>query len=153
MHPTRSTTLSLGRDTISAVGEVHPNVLDAYNVDEHVAVLELNLSMLLAINEKVAVWKPTSRYPSSEFDLAFVLADTVPAEKLEKVIRQASGSLLVDLALFDSYRGTGVADGSRSLADRLRLQALDHTLTDAEVVAVRQKIVTVAAKLGAYLRA
>ena len=67
------------------------------------------------------------------------LADSVPAEKVEKAIRQAAGSLLVDVALFDVYRGAGVADGSRSLAYRLRLQAPDRTLTDTELTDVAQQ--------------
>ena len=152
LHPTRSATLSLGRDTIGAVGEVHPDVLDAYGVDERVAVLELNLSVLLAMDEKVAVWKPTSRFPSSDLDLAFVTPDSVIAEKVEKAIKQAAGALLVDLALFDVYRGAGVADGSRSLAYRLRLQALDRTLGDVELTDLRNKVITGVAKLGATLR-
>ena len=82
-----------------------------------------------------------------------MVADTVPAEKLDKAIRQAAGGLLVDLSLFDVYRGAGVVDGSRSLAYRLRLQAADRTLTDTEVASVRAKIVTVTGKLGAQLRA
>ena len=57
--------------SIGAVGEVHPDVLDAYGVDERVAVLELNLTVLLATEPKPAAWKPTSRYPSSDLDLAF----------------------------------------------------------------------------------
>ncbi|MGZ4792811.1 MAG: phenylalanine--tRNA ligase subunit beta [Ilumatobacteraceae bacterium] len=152
LHPTRSATLSLGRDTIGAVGEVHPDVLDAYGIVERVAVLELNLSILLAIEEKVAVWKPTSRFPSSDLDLAFVTPDSVIAEKVEKAIKQAAGTLLVDLALFDVYRGTGVPDGSRSLAYRLRFQALDRTLGDAELTELRNKIIAGVAKLGATLR-
>jgi phenylalanyl-tRNA synthetase beta chain len=152
LHPTRSATLSLGRDTIGAVGEVHPDVLDAYGVDERVAVLELNLSVLLTIDEKVAVWKPTSRFPSSDLDLAFVTPDSVIAEKVEKAIKQAAGALLVDLALFDVYRGAGMRDDSRSLAYRLRLQALDRTLGDAELTDLRNKVITGVAKLGATLR-
>ena len=152
LHPTRSATLSLGRDTIGAVGEVHPDVLDAYGVDERVAVLELNLSVLLAIDEKVAVWKPTSRFPSSDLDLAFVTPDSVIAETVEKAIKQAAGALLVELALFDVYRGAGVADGSRSLAYRLRLQALDRTLGVVELTDLRNKVITGVAKLGATLR-
>ncbi len=152
MHPTRSATLSLGRDVVGAVGEIHPSVLEAFGVAERVAWLELDLSRLLSAEPKIAQWKATSRYPSSDVDLAFVVADTVPAEKLDKAIRQAAGGLLVDLSLFDVYRGAGVVDGSRSLAYRLRLQAADRTLTDTEVAAVRAKIVTVTGKLGAQLR-
>lgn len=153
LHPTRSATLSLGRDAVGAVGEVHPDALDAYGISERVAVLELNLSVLLAAEPKVAQWKPTSRFPSSDFDLAVAVPDTVAAEKVEKAIRQGAGEWLVDLALFDVYRGTGVADGARSLAYRLRLQAADRTLTDADVAQVRDKVVAATAKLGAVLRA
>ena len=98
------------------------------------------------------MWRPTSRHPSSDLDLAFVLADDVPAEKLEKAIRQGAGPLLVDLELFDVYRGDPIPGGHRSLAYRLRLQAADRNLTDADVADVRTRVDTAAQKLGAVLR-
>jgi phenylalanyl-tRNA synthetase beta chain len=152
LHPTRSATLSLGKDVVGGVGEVHPDVLDAYGVDERVAVLELNLSLLLAQEPKVAQWKATSRFPSSDFDLAFAVPESVASEKVEKAIRQGAGATLVDLALFDVYRGAGTAEGTRSLAYRLRLQANDRTLTDTDVAHVRDKVVAGVAKLGGTLR-
>jgi len=152
LHPTRSATLSLGRDAIGAVGEVHPDVLDSFGVDERVGILELDLSVMLATEAKVAVWKPTSRFPSSDLDLAFATPDSVTAEKVEKAIKQAAGALLVDLALFDVYRGAGLPQDCRSLAYRLRLQALDRTLGDAELTELRNKVVAGVAKLGATLR-
>jgi phenylalanyl-tRNA synthetase beta chain len=152
LHPTRSATLSLGRDVVGAVGEVHPDVLDAFGIGERVAMLELNTSVLLAGEPKTPSWKPTSRFPSSDLDLAFETPDSVTAEKVDKAIRQSAGGLLVDLALFDVYRGAGVRDGARSLAYRLRLQALDRTLTDAELGEVRSKVVAAVGKMGATLR-
>ena len=152
LHPTRSATLSVGRDVVGAVGEVHPDVCDAYDVAERVAVLELNLDLLLAAEPKPPAWKPTSRYPSSDLDLAFTVPAKLSAERVEKAIKQAAGNVLVDIALFDVYRGTGVAAGDRSLAFRLRLQAADHTLTDDELTAVRTKVVAAVTKQGATLR-
>ena len=152
LHPTRSATLSLGRDVVGSVGEVHPDVLDAFGINERVAVLELNTTVLLANEPKAPSWKPTSRFPSSDLDLAFETPESVTAEKVEKAIRQSAGGLLVDLALFDVYRGVGVRQGARSLAYRLRLQAPDRTLTDAETGEVRNKVVAAAAKMGATLR-
>ncbi|MFZ4718964.1 MAG: phenylalanine--tRNA ligase subunit beta [Ilumatobacteraceae bacterium] len=152
LHPTRSATLSVGKDIVGAVGEVHPDVLDAYGISERVAVLELNVTVLLAAEPKVPQWKATSRFPSSDFDLAFAVPESVSAEKVEKAIRQGAGNGLVDLALFDVYRGKGLPEGSRSLAYRLRLQAPDRTLTDADVAQVREKIVALVGKLGATLR-
>ena len=152
LHPTRSATLSLGRDSIGAVGQIHPDVLDAYGIDEDVAVLELNLSVLLASEAKVAMWKPTSRFPSSDLDLAFVTPDSVTAEKVDKAIKQAAGALLVDLALFDVYRGAGVPADSRSLAYRLRLQSSDRTLSEDELTELRTKVIAGVAKLGVTIR-
>lgn len=153
MHPTRSATLSIGRDVLGFLGEIHPDVLDAFHVHERVAWVELDLTRLLAIEPKIAQWKPTSRYPSTDLDLAFVVPDGLSAERVDKAIRQAAGTLLVDLALFDVFRGAGVPDQARSLAYRLRLQAVDRTLTDAEIGALRDKVVAAASKLGVALRA
>ena len=80
------------------------------------------------------------------------MPDSVVAEKVEKAIKQGAGALLVDVALFDVYRGTGVPEGSRSLAYALRFQALDRTLTDAEVGQLRDRCIAAVAKLGATLR-
>ncbi len=152
MHPGRSATLSYGKDAIGVVGEVHPDALDGYEIAERVALLELNLSVLLAMEPKVPQWKATSRFPSSDFDLAFVVPDTTAAEKVDKAIRQGAGATLVGLALFDTYRGKGVPDGSRSLAYRLRVQAADRTLADTDIAALRDKVVAAVAKLGGQLR-
>jgi phenylalanyl-tRNA synthetase beta chain len=101
---------------------------------------------------KPTQWKPTSRQPSSDLDLAFVLPDDVEAERLEKAIRQGAGARLVDLQLFDVYRGEGVASGARSLAYRLRLQAPDRSLDDNDVAEARRAVEATAGKLGAELR-
>ncbi len=152
MHPTRSATLSLGKDVVGAVGEIHPDVCDAFDVTERVAWLELDLSRLLAVEPKIIQWRATSRFPSTDIDLAFVVPDDVAAEKIDKGIRQASSGLLVGLVLFDVFRGAGIESGSRSLAYRLRLQAPDRTLTDAEVSGMKNKVVGTLSKMGAVLR-
>jgi phenylalanyl-tRNA synthetase beta chain len=152
LHATRSATLSLGNDPVGAVGEIDPAVLEVFDIAERVAVLELNLDRVLAKPPKPALWKATSRMPSSDLDLAFALPDDVPAEKLDRAIRQGAGALLVDLDLFDVYRGEGVGAGRRSLAYRLRLQPTDRNLTDADIAAVRERCAAAASKLGAELR-
>ena len=152
LHATRSATLQAGKQAIGAVGEVDPTVLERFGVSERVAVLELDLDHVLDREPKPAAWKPVSRYPSSDLDLAFVLPDDVPAERLEKAIRQGAGVLLVDIELFDVFRSPAVGDGRRSLAYRLRLQAPDRNLTEADTAEVRRAVLTAGTKLGADLR-
>jgi phenylalanyl-tRNA synthetase beta chain len=152
LHATRSATLQAGRDPLGAVGEVAPDVLASFEVDERVAILELDLDQILDREPKPAQWKPTSRYPSSDLDLSFVVPEDIPAERVEKAVRQGAGNLLVDIDLFDVYRGERAATGTRSLAYRVRLQAPDRNLTDADIAEVRRGVEAAATKLGAQLR-
>jgi phenylalanyl-tRNA synthetase beta chain len=144
--------LQAGRDPLGTVGEVAPDVLEAFEVTEPVAILEFDLDQILDREPKPTQWKPTSRYPSCDLDLSFVVPDDIPAERVEKAVRQGAGSLLVDVDLFDIYRGERAAQGSRSLAYRVRLQASDRNLTDADIADVRRSVEAAATKLGAILR-
>jgi phenylalanyl-tRNA synthetase beta chain len=152
LHATRSATLQAGKDPIGAVGEFDPAVLQRFDVSERVAVVELDLDDVLGRLPKPVLWRPVSRYPSSDLDLAFVVPDSVPAERVEKAIRQSTGSLLADIELFDVFRGTAISEGRRSLAYRLRLQAADRNLTDADIADARRNALAGVAKLGGELR-
>ena len=151
-HPKRSATLRRGKQVVGCVGEIDPRVLAAHQITTSVACLELNLSVLLTESERVATAKTVSRFPRSDFDLAFVVPTSQPASAILKALRQAGGAELVDLELFDVYRGVGLDPATRSLTFRLCLQARDRTLTDAEVTAIRQRCLDAAGKLGAKLR-
>ena len=151
-HPGRSATLRRGKQIIGAMGEISPVVLKKYGIAGRVSCLEVSLTTVLREEPKPVAARSVSRYPSSDIDLAFVAADELAAFDLHRALKSAAGNLAISLDLFDVYRGKGVDDGSRSLAYRLRLQAADHTLTDDEVAAVRQKCIDAAAKVGAKLR-
>lgn len=154
LHPTRTAEVVVAGRSRGHVGEVDPVVLEAYGVHGRVAWLELDLGGLLDGPHGSRRYTPVSKFPSSDIDLAFVLAGTVAASQVEASLRKGGGELLVGLELFDVYRGPGVDEGSRSLTYRLRFQAKDRTLTDDEIGAVRQSCIDqVAAKTGATLRA
>ncbi|MGH9243570.1 MAG: phenylalanine--tRNA ligase subunit beta [Acidimicrobiales bacterium] len=140
-HPTRSARVMVGATDVGVVGEVDPGVAAAFGVDERVAWLELDLGRLLGLPHGDRPYGPVSRYPSSDIDLAFEVPDAVPAGEVETALRDAAGERVTRVELFDVYRGPGVAEGSRSLAYRLRVQAPDRTLTDGEIADLRQRVV------------
>ncbi|MEY2406379.1 MAG: phenylalanyl-tRNA synthetase beta chain, partial [Acidimicrobiaceae bacterium] len=153
MHPTRTAEVVVAGEVLGAVGEVDPGVLEAHGITGRAAWLELDLGRLLDLPHGERPYRPVSRFPSSDIDLAFEVPDSVPAAELERILRSAAGDLLVDLRIFDVYRGPGVAAGSRSLGFRLRFQAPDRTLTDADVAAVRERAIdAVQASLPVQLR-
>jgi phenylalanyl-tRNA synthetase beta chain len=94
-----------------------------------------------------------SPYPPVDRDFAFVVDDAVPAETLLAAVRTADKVLIREVSLLDVYRGAGLEDGKKSLALAVRLQAQDHTLSEAEIEATARKIVAAASKAtGAVLR-
>jgi phenylalanyl-tRNA synthetase beta chain len=152
LHSTRSATLARGKTVLGVVGEIDPIVLHQLGIDTRIACFELNLTLALAEQPKPAQAKDINRFPSSDLDLAFVAPDTVTAATLQRGLRQAAGARLVSIVLFDVYRGKGVADGSRSLAFRLRLQEVGGTLTEAVLADVQKACIAAAEKIGARLR-
>ena len=153
LHPTRSAEVVVAGRTRGAVGEIDPEVLSACGVTGQVGWLQLDLQEVLGGPRARRRYRPVSKYPPSDVDLAFVAPDRVAAALLERALRASAGSLLDRLELFDVYRGPGVPEGSRSLAYRLRFQALDRTLTDAEVAQARQRCIDeTSRRTGATLR-
>ena len=96
---------------------------------------------------------PLPRFPAVARDIAVVCKDEVTVGALEACIRRAGGALLRDVALFDIYRGRGVAEGSKSVAFSLTLRSDERSITAAEADAEVQAVLDALEKeLGAVLR-
>lgn len=155
-HPGRSAVVALGPKAIAAFGEIHPRILKAFEIDVPVAAFEFDLEELPRPKERATKAKPPLEalpYPPADRDFAFLVDLDVPAGELLEVVKKAGGRLVREVRLFDVYSGRGIPEGKKSLAVRVRLQAPDHTLTDAEIEKVANHIVEEAARrLGAVLR-
>jgi phenylalanyl-tRNA synthetase beta chain len=154
LHPTRGARV-MGWDgqTVGTVGEVHPDVATAYGLRQRVGYLTLSVDALLAQPRRPDQAREVSRFPASDMDLAFVVAEPVPAGAVAATLREAGGDLLESVWLFDVYRGGQLTARQRSLAFRLRFRALDRTLDDAELAGARRRAISaVVGAHGAELR-
>ncbi|MET0717881.1 MAG: phenylalanine--tRNA ligase subunit beta, partial [Pseudoxanthomonas sp.] len=130
-HPGRSADVFREGQRIGWIGQLHPRLQRALELDGEVIGFELDLAPLtLRVLPKAG---ELSRYPSVRRDLAFVVADEVPWQAISDTVRSAVGPLLRDLLLFDRYVGPGVESGQKSLAMGLILQDNSRTLTDRDV--------------------
>ncbi len=93
-----------------------------------------------------------SRFPQVRRDLAVVVDENVVVQTLLDAMRQANIAHVVELALFDLYRGKGVENGKKSLAFRVLLQDTEKTLTEAEIDQSVIQLLEVLQLLGAQLR-
>ncbi len=141
LHPMRAAELRVNGTAVGAFGELHPKVAAQFLLgDRAVQVAELDLEAVLAAVPARYGYKPFSTFPPAKRDVAVVVADATPAEAVLAEIRAAGGELLTDAALFDVYRGTGLPDGTKSLAFALTYQAPDRTLGEKEIVKAHEKV-------------
>jgi len=139
-HPGKSCTVFAGRERIGSVGEVHPAVLDTFNIDKPVFCFELDFEKLVQISrQKLSITAP-SRFPDSSRDVAILVPDTLTSEKILACVRGVKAKELEQVNIFDVYRGTGIPDGYSSIAIRVRYRSYDHTLTEEEINALHKKI-------------
>ncbi|XQA79754.1 phenylalanine--tRNA ligase subunit beta [Xanthomonas sacchari] len=133
-HPTRSADVYRDDVRIGWIGQLHPRLLQAMQIDVDVLAFELDLAPLAARALPRAA--ELSRFPSVRRDLAVVVPDAVSWAALARSVRAAVGPLLREVVLFDRYVGAGVEAGCKSLAMGLILQDNTRTLTDRDVEAV-----------------
>ena len=152
-HPGRSGALTLGPKTILAsFGELHPATLKTLGVDFPVLAFEIHLDALPAAKPQKRKALKTSDFQLVTRDFAFVVDATLAASDLLKAVNGTEKTLLRDVTIFDVYAGKGVAEGKKSIALTVTLQADDRTLTDAEIETVSKAIIASAMKVGASLR-
>jgi phenylalanyl-tRNA synthetase beta chain len=172
LHPTRSAHLVVQSNNgdgatvvIGSVGEVDPDVVTTFGLTRtagnttearRIGWLEVDLGLLfdeVRVPRRQVVASAVSRFPSSDIDLAFVVEDRYSTDAVVDTLRSAAGDLLESVRLFDVYRGTGITDGARSLAYRLRFCSPVRTLTDEEVGELRSQCINaVEQEFGATLR-
>ncbi len=153
-HPGKCARLIVNGRSLGVFGEVHPLVRQRYDLPPTPLLAgEFDLEALQALVPDRYDVQAVPAYPPVLEDLAVVVDESLPAERVATLIEQAGGKLISRIRLFDVYRGEQIGRGKKSLAYSLTYQAPDRTLTDEEVAQIRQRIVRrLEQELGAKLR-
>ena len=153
LHPGRTAGVVIGGETVGVVGELHPSVVERFDIDAPKAALfELDLSAVL----KHVPWlrhefRAISRFPVATRDLALVTGTDVEAGLLRAMIEDHP--LVVRATLFDLFEGEGLPEGTKSLAFRLDMQSTEGTLDTAQLnAAVDELVKRLERETGARLR-
>ncbi|MCS6901604.1 MAG: phenylalanine--tRNA ligase subunit beta [Myxococcales bacterium] len=161
LHPRGAGVVRVGNQVVGRFGLLHPDVIERMDLGGSAVVVELDLDALETLGRATPKAAPIPRLPAIARDMAFTVAEAIPAGEVEGQIREAAGDLCEQVELFDVFRGGSVPEGHRSLAFRVTYRdPLDRagqegarTLTDAEVEERHRSIVeTISKRLGATLR-
>ncbi len=151
LHPTKQAAIVIEDNRLGVLGEVHPKVLDAFEIPESVYLFEIDLTALVPFTTGHKLFQPISRFPAIIRDIALVVDSGVTHRQALDII--TGFPLVTGVALFDVYAGEQLPADKKSLAYRITFQSPSHTLTDAEVNKVQQQILDKLSKqLGATLR-
>ena len=152
LHPGKAAEIRVDGQVVGIFGELHPLTREKYEFgDAPVVVAEFELDILRSITPTYGI-APVPEVPPVLEDIAVIVDESVPAERVENLIRQTGGKTVSNVRLFDVYRGEQIGPRKKSLAYSLTYQS-DKTMTDADAASIRNKIVKrLEYEVGAKLR-
>jgi phenylalanyl-tRNA synthetase beta chain len=152
LHPGKAAAIQLGSSGIGALGEIHPDLREELELPPFL-VFELDFGRMVQYAPRELKVRSLPRFPSVERDLALVVDEEFPAQRIIDWVRDLNHSLIEDVQVFDQYRGAPIPDGKKSLAYTISYRAEDRTLTDAEVKTLHEELIArIGAVFGAELR-
>ncbi len=140
LHPGQAAEIRRGDVHAGWVGRLHPDIERRLDLTYSGIVFELELEVALCA--AVPHFSEVSRFPAVRRDLAIVVEEAVPVQKLLDCVQTAAGVVLRDTTVFDIYRGAGIETGRKSVAIGLNLQDVSRTLTDDETDAIVARVVS-----------
>ena len=152
-HPGRNAAVLLGDTQVGTFGEVHPEVLENYDLPYKAYLFEFDLEALVNATVFSRRFEPISIYPKVERDLAIVVDKNVLSDMPIALIYTTGGEWVESVRLFDVYEGEQVPEGKKSLAYTIVYHSATETLTDKAVNTLHDQVVEcLYQELGAELR-
>ena len=152
-HPGRCAKIVYNNIYIGTFGELHPNVIENYNLGQRVYVAEINIYTVFENLNLTKSYNPLPKYPSTSRDIALIVKDEVFVKQIEDIIKANGEDLVESYKLFDVYKGAQIEEGHKSIAYSITYRSKDKTLTDEDVAKVHEKILSeLSEKLNANLR-
>lgn len=152
LHPGRQADIIYDGVTVGYLGEVHPDVLDNYNIGTRAYVMVLDMPCILPFATFDRKYEGIAKYPAVTRDISMVVPKAVLAGQIEAMIEQRGGKILEEYKLFDIYEGSQIKEGFKSMAYSITFRAKDRTLEDADITASMKKILNGLEGLGIELR-
>jgi phenylalanyl-tRNA synthetase beta chain len=157
-HPGKCARVLSGEKQLGVFGELHPQVRERYDwpaayAGTPILAADMDMDAILALVPALYETAPVPEYPPVLEDLALVVDESLPAERVAELIRQTGGKVVANVHLFDVYRGEKIGPGKKSLAYSLTYQVADKTLSDKDVAGIRTRILRrLEQEVGAKLR-
>ncbi|MBE5847569.1 MAG: phenylalanine--tRNA ligase subunit beta [Lachnospiraceae bacterium] len=153
LHPGRQALIGYEGKTVGYLGEVHPEVLDNYNIGTKAYIAVLDMPEIYPFATFDRKYEGIAKYPAVTRDISMVVPKKILVGQIEAIIAQRGGKILESYNLFDIYEGSQIKEGYKSVAYSIVFRAKDRTLEENDVASAMKKILNGLEGLGIELRA
>lgn len=140
-HPGKAASILIDGTVCGMAGAVHPDHCRVLDLTATPWVFEIDLAPLLLHARTAVRYQQLPRFPTTVRDVALVADETLPVQAVIDVVRSLGNPLIVDMSLFDQYRGSPIPQNKQSLAYSIAYRATDRTLTALEVNALHLQVI------------
>ena len=152
LHPGRQADIVYDGVVLGYLGEVHPQVLDNYNIGTKAYVAVLDMPSVVPFTTFDRKYEGIAKYPAVTRDLSMVVPRDILVGSIEAMIQQRGGKILESYQLFDVYEGDQIKEGYKSVAYSITFRAKDRTLEEADITGAMKKILNGLSSMGIELR-
>ncbi len=152
LHPGRQALIIYNGTVVGYLGEVHPQVLDNYNIGTKAYVAVIDMPAMIPFTTFDRKYTGIAKFPAVSRDISMVVPKSIMVGQIEKVIAQRGGKILESYSLFDIYEGSQIKEGYKSVAYSITFRAKDRTLEENDITAAMKKILNGLEQMGIELR-
>ncbi|MCP4748426.1 MAG: phenylalanine--tRNA ligase subunit beta [Desulfobacteraceae bacterium] len=128
-----SAQIHLNDQMAGIIGEVHPQVLNAYDLKQNICIFEINLIQLIDQLPQTITSSGLPKYPATSRDITLIVDKVVEAGAITAYLLQIKEQLVEGVVLFDLFEGDPIPKGQKSVSLRVTYRSKDKTLDDATV--------------------
>lgn len=152
LHPGRQANIIYDGKVVGYLGELHPDVADAYGIGTRAYVAVIDMPEIVERASFDRKYTGIARFPAVTRDISMVMPKDILVGQVEEVIEKKGGVYLESYALFDLYEGAQIKEGYKSVAYSIVFRAKDKTLEDSEVSESMDRILKALEGMGIELR-
>jgi phenylalanyl-tRNA synthetase beta chain len=140
-HPFKAGVAKLGNNIIGTYGEIHPKILNDFNLPAKICGFEINLDVLPSPKLKKPRLFEANNLQPIERDFAFILCEKTPVFDLIQAVKSVGRNLITSVDVFDVYQGKNLEKGKKSVGLRIIIQPVKTSLKEDEITAISTKII------------
>ena len=148
-HPGKSAQLRIGKNILAQFGEIHPFILQKFEINTNVNGFEIHLDQVSQFQLKTSSTKKaynSNALQAIERDFAFLFPKNIKAGEIINKIKKIDKQLIKKVTIFDVFEGNKLPENMKSIAIKVMLQPIEKTFTDSEIETISNTIIDLISK-------